>query len=78
MDPQETASGLPFDEDVALKEPEGSPFIVSLSKDVVIYGWICWREPDSLTRKLDLVSMFKREERARDSTSSDIITAVQW
>ena len=78
MDPEETASGLPFDEDLALKEPNGSPFVVGLSKDVVIYRWICGREPDSLTRKLDPVSMFKRGERARDSTSSDIITAVRW
>jgi hypothetical protein len=36
VDPQEAASGLPFDEDLALKEPHGSSFVVSHSQDIVI------------------------------------------
>ena len=31
VDPQEAASGLPFDEDLSLKEPHSSSFVVSLS-----------------------------------------------
>ena len=45
VDPQEGANRLPLDEDTALKEPDRRSFVMSLSCNVVICGWVGGREP---------------------------------
>ena len=47
IDPQECASGLPFCEYTALREPLGRPSMVEVARDVMIRRWIGWSNPFS-------------------------------
>ena len=47
MYPEEGTDYFPLLEYAALKEPRGSSFLVGLTRDVVIYGWVRRRKPFS-------------------------------
>ena len=44
-DPQERASGLPFPENTAFKEPFCRSSEMNVARNVVVYCWIWWSDP---------------------------------
>jgi hypothetical protein len=45
MNPKKRTSGLPFIEESSLNKPRRGPVMMGIARNVIVRGWIRWREP---------------------------------